>query len=343
MAGHGPGRDTDLAAVAKTQGHARPHVLVALARDLRVHHHADALHQSLDRRIIGLVVAEGRDAHAPVAERGRCRELTGELGLEPAPRIRVNEDPWNGRPHAHRDLLDLLGRNGMDASELERAVDDRMRAGAGRVGLDGHARLEDLPRRAQRLERPLFALARAQHREVALRTLERLLGGGESVPSEQGREHAAPRRVPGVERLGHRAEVLLEPRGLAGRDGERGASLRCIEAEQARRRRRRAHGAERACGVKSLLVVRRIEHLGQRGLDFEAEQESVDQGAAIGQRQLARRERRREHGRSGMAHHGEVRVVEVESMGRRAVGEGGPDGAGAERRAHHGGERRAAF
>ena len=69
----------------------------------------------------------------------------------------------------------------------------------------------------------------------------------------------------------------------------------------------------------------------------------MHQGAAVGQRQLARRERRREHGRRGMAHHGEVRVVEVQRVRRGAVGERGPDGAGAERRAHHGGEWRAAF
>src|SRR5205823_202204 len=87
---------------------------------------------------------------------------------------------------------------------------------------------------------------------------------------------------------------------------------------------------------------RGVDHLGQRRLDLEAEQEGVHERAAVRERQLAGREGRREDGRRGVAQHGEVGVVEVERVRGRAIGEGGPHGARASPRAHDGGEGRAA-
>src|SRR5215475_8411150 len=106
----------------------------------------------------------------------------------------------------------------------------------------------------------LLALACAQHGEVALRSLDGLLRRGEALAREQRGEHTAPRRVPRVERLGHGAEVFLEPRGLGGGEREGRARLAGVEAEEAPRGGGRAHGAEGARGVEPLLVVRRVHH-----------------------------------------------------------------------------------
>src|SRR5262249_43857535 len=106
----------------------------------------------------------------------------------------------------------------------------------------------------------LLALACAQHGEVALRSLDGLLRRGEALAREQRGEHAAPRRVPRVERLGHGAEVFLEPRGLGGGEREGRARLAGVEAEEAPRGGGRAHGAEGARGVEPLLVVRRVDY-----------------------------------------------------------------------------------
>ena len=70
----------------------------------------------------------------------------GHLGIFPEQRDqwqRIAQDctafhARHGRADTYRDALHVLGRDVVRAPELERAVDDRMRAGAGRVGLDGH-------------------------------------------------------------------------------------------------------------------------------------------------------------------------------------------------------------
>ena len=80
-----------------------------------------------------------------------------------------------------------------------------------------------------------------------------------------------------------------------------------------------------------------------RGLDLEAEQKGVDEVLSRGEPELARGERRRQDGRRGMSHHGEVRVVEVEGMRRGAIGQRRPDPTGAAPGADDGAERRAAL
>ena len=55
----------------------------------------------------------------------------------------------------------------------------------------------------------------------------------------------------------------------------------------------------------------------------------MDQGLAVGERELAGGEAGRQHGRRRMAQQGEVGVVEIERVGGGAVAERGPDGAGA--------------
>ena len=55
----------------------------------------------------------------------------------------------------------------------------------------------------------------------------------------------------------------------------------------------------------------------------------MDQGLAVGERELAGGEAGRQHGRRRMAQQGEVGVVEIERVGGGAVAKRGPDSAGA--------------
>ncbi len=130
MSRHGSRRDGHFPPVVEPHGDARPHVALEIAGDGRVHHEAHALHERPDGRIVRFVIAKSPDAHAPLAERGRGRELARELGLEPAPGIGVDENARDGGVDAHRDLRYLLGRDLVRALELEGAVDDGMGAGA---------------------------------------------------------------------------------------------------------------------------------------------------------------------------------------------------------------------
>ena len=105
---------------------------------------------------------------------------------------------------------------------------------------------------------------------------------GPAERRELRRDDAALGGAPGVERLGHRAEVLAQPAGLAGADAERAPRLLDVEAQQLRRARGGGDGPHgRGASGKPSLVVARIDRLGDLGLDFDAE--------LVGEHHVARR------------------------------------------------------
>src|SRR5204862_307670 len=83
MARHRARAQSDLAAVPQLKRDARPHVALELAGDLRIDHHARALHQLPDGGILRLVVLEGLHADLALAEGRRGGELARELCLQP--------------------------------------------------------------------------------------------------------------------------------------------------------------------------------------------------------------------------------------------------------------------
>src|SRR5437763_1902899 len=75
--------------------------------------------------------------------------------------------------------------------------------------------------------------------------LEAVGRGGETERGDLRCDHAVLRRVPGVEGLRHRAEVLAQAARLRGTEGKRAARRLAIEAEELRGTRGRA---DRAAG-----------------------------------------------------------------------------------------------
>ena len=95
----------------------------------------------------------------------------------------------------------------------------------------------------------------------AVRQCEALLAFDEVVPArkpargEAGREQSVVRRLAGMERLAHRAELRFEPGRLSAGDAERAGGCFGIEAEQVGAGRRGAKATDRAGGVKPAVVM----------------------------------------------------------------------------------------
>jgi hypothetical protein len=76
---------------------------------------------------------------------------------------------------------------------------------------------------------------------------------------KERREESGPRRGTGVQRLGHRAELLAHAHGLRGRDAESHRRRVGIEAQQAGAGGRGAKHSGRARDVPAAVVVIRID------------------------------------------------------------------------------------
>ena len=112
-----------------------------------------------------------------------------------------------------------------------------------------------------------------------------------------------------------------------------------IEAEQLRRRRHRAERADGARRVEALLVVMRMDRLGDLALDLEAGEKRLEElrardalPFAEGQRRRQRRHRRmRQQAEDAIGARRQLRVVEVQRVAAGAVQERRRRRAGAER------------
>ena len=113
------------------------------------------------------------------------------------------------------------------ADEVEHHRHAGMRERAARMRLDRHAGERERPRIAELAVDHLGAVAAAGGAKETAVGFESVRRGGEAERRELGGDHAALRRAAGVERLGHRAEVLAQARRLRGADAQaRAASLR---------------------------------------------------------------------------------------------------------------------
>jgi hypothetical protein len=162
-------------------------------------------------------------------------------------------------------------------------------------------------------------------------TFQDALRSGEPGPRQQGRGHPRVRAPAGVQPLGPRpiGEVLDDAGGLAAADAERVDQLILVEAVEppGRGRRREARRDRRRVEVARVQLPRHGEadaaHHLHRG------DQRLQHGAAAGAGRLA-------HGqRGGDGHAARVddgvlpRVVEVQPVGERGVGEHGAGGGDA--------------
>ena len=102
----------------------------------------------------------------------------------------------------------------------------------------------------------------------------------EAVLRHQRRRQTGARRGAGMERLGHRAELLAHADRLRSRDAERHRRALDVERQEARARGGRAEHAGRAGDVPAAVVVVGIDHVADAARDVDAEHERVDELAA---------------------------------------------------------------
>jgi hypothetical protein len=125
-----------------------------------------------------------------------------------------------------------------------------------------------------------------------------------------------------MERLAHRAEVRLQPRGLCGGNAEGDGELLVAEAEHAAGRRRGRERADRAGDMEAFLVVAGRHQAAHAAGGLVARDEALDEQATRGLDLLAQRQQGRDHGHRRMAAHGEVDVVIIERVARGAIDQG---------------------
>ena len=134
------------------------------------------------------------------------------------------------------------------------------------------------------------------------------------------------RRRAGVQGLAHRSEIRLEAGGLGGGDAEGDGELLVGEAQHAAGGGGRREGADGAGDVEALEVMAGRHEPADPAGGLVARDEALDEQPARRLDLLAERQQRRHDGHGRMAAHGEVHVVIVERMARRAVDQGGGRG-----------------
>ena len=231
----------------------------------------------------------------------------------------------------------------MARAQIEQCVDRRVRQRARGIRLHRDAGGDQLPAAAEPVEGVGGQRRARERRDVTLATVERAVGRRHALTGELRGAQSALRRVARVIGLRHRAEVFLEPGGERGRDAERVARLRHVQAKQSRRRGGAAQRADGRRRVPSARVVCRVQRDAERRVDLKSNDVGQRERRAVGGLRLGRRQRGGEQRDARMAHQREVRVVEVVRVAGGAVGQRGPAGRGAHRCAEHGAESHAAF
>ncbi len=326
---------------------------------------ANELTRVVDRRID--LVAHSRShgenlrrAHDVVLELGEAGPPAGqdhrqEIGQAELRRVTILRRVLGGErlPEArHRprrgpasDLDDVLGAHAVTVSEPQRAVHVRLGDRAARIGLE--RQLLELPDAAEAREQLVEPLGLDIARERAIEpvlALEYRLGPGEAGLGEERGDDAGMRRPARVQALRPRAvgQILDDPRGLAPADAEGAHQLVLGQAIELAR----GGGGGEGTGEGGRVVVARVKFAGDGQPDAA---HHLDSGHDGGERRAPRRAGRLAHGkarrdrdRPGVHDRVLTRVVEVEPVSQRRVGEHRVGGGDSHRAADHGALRLAA-
>jgi len=244
-----------------------------------------------------------------------------ELRLEPGARLCNRRDLDRERMHVALHGGDRLGGRRRAGPDRAAGVDRRVEQVAG--GIELRAVVEDLEARAEVLHRRAQVGDAEERAGQAGARVEDAGGSGEALAREQRRQESVHRRLAGVERLAHGSERLLEPRGLGARDPERSPELLSGETQQPPRGGRRAEVTEDRGDVPSAIGEHRPNDAADPRLDLEAGDERLEGGGPRPVVPFGHREHDRGHRRRAVDDGGQVRVVEVERVALRAVGERG--------------------
>jgi hypothetical protein len=126
--------------------------------------------------------------------------------------------------------------------------------------------------------------------------------------------------------LAHGAEVRLEAGGLGRGDAEGHRELLIAQAKHAAGCGGRGEGAHRTGNMEALLIVARSNEAADTAGGLVARDEAFDEKATRGLHLLAKSQEGGHDGDCRMAAHGEIHVVIVERMARRAVDQRGGRG-----------------
>ena len=229
MAGRAPRRGESSVRPSRRRTVTRLHACCSSpSGSVGVDHHAHAVHQLARAGVGDRPVRERAEVDAPGGQRGGRAELHRELALE-----RVASGASCAQ-HVGHDVVDadldvghVRRRQPVRGAQLERA----RRSPNGSARTTGRASprcrsAASCQRRPSPSKASAASVRLAERGRVALAALERRRRR-RSGPRARAcaAKHAVARGVAGVERLGHRAEVLLEPGGERGGDAERVARL----------------------------------------------------------------------------------------------------------------------
>ena len=220
-----------------------------------------------------------------------------------------------------------------------------MRQRARRKWLNGNSGRGQGPRVAE----PVHDGARIESAAGSLKETERSFQDvGSSGPAQRRKIHghgAVLSGVPGVERLGHGAEIVAQSSALCRRHAQGICRLLCIKAAQLGAGRRAAKRAAGAGGMKSVIVVAGIDRFGDFGLDFHAKvirQHEILAGA-LGELADGEGGSERSDARMGqqavdaILGHGKLRIVEIVGVNGNAIRKGGKPRRRLHARADNGG------
>ena len=226
----------------------------------------------------GAVASVNSDFPGLAAGQRERRAVGGaELGLEPAAGLGDRRDLHRERMHVALDRGDRVGGRRRTLPDRAPGVDRRVEQMTG--GVELRAVVEDLEALAEVLERR-GQIGDADERAGKPRALVEDAGRArEPLAREQRGQDPVHRRLAGMERLAHRPERLLEPRGLGARDPERSSELLGGEAQQLPRGRHRAEVTEHRGDVPAPVGEQRADDSPDPRLDLEAGDESGDRVA----------------------------------------------------------------
>ena len=212
------------------------------------------------------------------------------------------------------DRGDIGGADALLAQRLPAALDRRVRHVAGGVVLEEI--VEDVEATRRLGERLFRVEIRRVRRREALVAFDEVGAAGKAARGEPGGEQPVLRRLAGVERLAHRAELRFEPGRLRAGDAERAAGRLGVEAEQMRAGRRGAERADRAGRVKAARVMAGAQRHADAAAGLVAGDKGGDRPPCPSALLLGEREQRRQDRDRHMAWHRQVDVVVVERVGR---------------------------
>ena len=201
--------------------------------------------------------------------------IDAELAFKSVARRFLAGQLQHQRMDAQFDSLDVLRLQAMRLRNLYATVDARMNDDAAGERLVRVVR--DFEILSQAIgDRVPFPLRRIRLQEPA-RRLERATRCRVAMARKKRGHQAHPRRGAGMQRLGHRPELLAHAGRLRRRDADCHRRLLDIQAQQARASRRGTEHAGRAGDVPAAIVMRRIDCVADAARDIRAEDDRVDE------------------------------------------------------------------